>query len=162
MVRHDETYFLVVDTCCNLTDYLFAFHQFAVVLQSPHGSCNVTHTCAPYRAVLQSHLEWRDRPRLRWPKPHRRCEAELLAQLGREASFAEQLLVRRIARLMLQAELFDRKLASSAGFTAHDSRTYSGMSNAIRVSLRDLGLKPQAKRPAPTLAEYAAQKAAST
>jgi hypothetical protein len=87
----------------------------------------------------------------------RRCEAELLAQIGREPTFAERLLVRRISRLNLQAELLDARLASGQGFSAHDGRTYGGIQNAIRNALKDLGLKPAptAKTPSPLAAHFA-------
>ena len=52
---------------------------------------------------------------------------------------------------MLQAELFDRKLAGG-DWTANDSRTAAGINNALMRALKDIGLKAQPPRQ-PTLAE---------
>ena len=41
---------------------------------------------------------------------------------------------------MLQAELFDAKMGSG-DWTPHDSRTASGINNAVLRALKDLGLK---------------------
>ena len=70
----------------------------------------------------------------------RRIEAELIQQLGGVPSFGQLLLVRRAARAALKLELYDQKLAS-AGLTDHDSRMYGGLSNNLRLLLRELGLK---------------------
>lgn len=88
----------------------------------------------------------------------RQAEAELVAQLGREASFGERLLIRRIARAMLQLEKFDEKLSAGGDFTSHDARAFSALGNQIRLGLRDLGLKPVKAAP-PTLAEVVARHA---
>jgi hypothetical protein len=89
----------------------------------------------------------------------RKCEAELLAQVGGEPSFAQRLLIRRIGRAMLKLEMFDSKL-SGGNWTDHDARTYGGLSNALRLMLRELGLKPESKPKALSLAEYLAASAA--
>jgi hypothetical protein len=81
----------------------------------------------------------------------RRVEGELVAQLGGEPSFAQRLLIRRAARSLLQLELLDEKL-STGSWTAHDCRTQGGLNNAVRLALRELGLKATPARP-PTLAE---------
>jgi hypothetical protein len=114
----------------------------------------------PYSRILTNGAGEGFDGRSREGKFVRRCEAELLSQIGREPTFGERLLVRRIARLSLQCELFDRKLASGADWTAHDSRSYSGVQGAIRHALRDLGLKPTPKAKAPSLSDYAKEKAA--
>lgn len=87
----------------------------------------------------------------------RRTEQELLGQLGREASFGERLLIRRIARATLQLEMFDDKLATGGEFTAHDARAFSALSNQVRLGLRDLGLKTAPKDKAPSIADIAAR-----
>ena len=46
----------------------------------------------------------------------RRIEAELAAQLGGSPSFAQKLLIRRISRMMLRLEEFDRKLDAAAAY----------------------------------------------
>ena len=83
----------------------------------------------------------------------RRVEAELIAGVGGEPTFAQSLLIRRAARRMLQLELLDEKMASG-DWTAHDSRTQGGLNNAARLALRELGLKAApALKPSP-LAEH--------
>jgi hypothetical protein len=90
----------------------------------------------------------------------RRIEAELVEQLGGNLTFTQKLAVRRIARLTLQAELFDKKMASG-DWTPHDSRTAAGINNAVLRALKDLGLRGRAERPAPSLRDYLSAKAAS-
>jgi len=75
----------------------------------------------------------------------RQIEKELVGQLGREPTFGERLLVRRISRGMLQLELFDQKLSTEGQFTAHDARAFGALGNQVRLGLRELGLKPQTK-----------------
>ena len=69
------------------------------------------------------------------------------------------LAIRRIARLSLQAELFDAKMASG-DWTAHDFRTAAGINNGLMRALKDLGLKA-AQPKTPTLRDYIAGKAAA-
>jgi hypothetical protein len=84
----------------------------------------------------------------------RHCEQELTRQLGGSLSFAQQILVRRAARAMLRLELFDEKM-DKGGWSDHDARTYGGLSNNLRLCLRELGIKaPPAPKPVSELAEY--------
>ena len=87
----------------------------------------------------------------------RRVEAELIAQVGGKPSFAQSLLIRRAARSMLQLELLDEKMASG-NWTAHDARTQGGLNNAVRLALKELGLKAIAKQPKLSVPEYLAQR----
>ena len=89
----------------------------------------------------------------------RKCEAELVAQVGGQPSFAQRLLIRRIARAMLKLEMFDAKMAGGS-WTDHDARTYGGLSNALRLMLRELGLKA-APAKGPSLSEYLATRQAA-
>ena len=86
----------------------------------------------------------------------RRVESELISQLGGDPTFTQKLAVRRVARLMLQAEAFDAKL-STGDWTPHDSRTAAGINNAVLRALKDIGLKAKAPPRGPTLAEVLAQ-----
>ena len=52
----------------------------------------------------------------------RKCEVELVAQIGGEPSFAQSLLIRRAARALLQLEILDKKMAAG-NWTGHDGRT---------------------------------------
>lgn len=88
----------------------------------------------------------------------RRIEAELVEQLGGNPIFTQTLAIRRIARLALQSELFDKKMAAG-DWTPHDSRTAAGISNGLLRALRDLGLKP-AQPKTMSLRDYVAAKAA--
>jgi hypothetical protein len=112
------------------------------------------HCRALKRGVIGDAIDGRSRE----GKFLRKCEAELVAQVGGQPSFAQRLLIRRIARAMLKLELFDAKMAAG-NWTDHDARTYGGLSNALRLMLRELGLKPAPARK-PTLAEYLAGKQA--
>jgi hypothetical protein len=89
----------------------------------------------------------------------RRVEKELVAQVGGAPSFAQRLLVRRIARAVLRLELLDEKMAAG-NWTDGDARTFGGLSNALRLMLRELGLKavPQTT---PSLQDYITQKTAA-
>jgi hypothetical protein len=62
-------------------------------------------------------------------------EAELGKQVG-NPTFAQRLLIRRTARLLLRLELIDRK----ANQSDHDLRAASAWENRVRLNLRDLGL----------------------
>jgi hypothetical protein len=75
----------------------------------------------------------------------RRVEAELVAQVGGSPTFAQNLLIRRTARAALQLELLDEKL-SSGNWTAHDARMQGGLNNAVRLALKELGLRPIQKQ----------------
>lgn len=92
-----------------------------------------------------------------------KCERELVAQVGGAPSFTQRLLIRRLARGMLRLELLDEKMTS--GWTDHDARTFGGLSNAVRLLARELGLKSaSAKTPdlADILAEHALNKASAS
>jgi hypothetical protein len=86
----------------------------------------------------------------------RRCEAELVAHVGGSPSFAQKLLIRRAARAMLRLELLDAKM-STGNWTDHDARTFGGLNNALRLALRELGVRETKPKPIPTIAEIAAR-----
>ena len=72
------------------------------------------------------------------------------------------MLLRRVAKMLLQAELLDEKLAKGE-FTPHDVRVYGALNNAIRLGLREIGLKSKAADKAtPSLADYVADRRAAT
>jgi hypothetical protein len=80
----------------------------------------------------------------------RRVEAELIEQLGGKPTFSQMLLVRRAARAALKLELYDRKLADG-DINGHDSRMYGGLSNNLRLLLREIASQASAKSSAKTL-----------
>jgi hypothetical protein len=92
----------------------------------------------------------------------RRIEAELIDQLGDNPTFAQLLLVRRASRAALKLELYDRKLAGDE-VTTHDGRMYGGLSNNLRLLLREIEAHAVAKRKAktPSLDEIVARHKAS-
>jgi hypothetical protein len=90
----------------------------------------------------------------------RDAETQLLEQIGGDPSFSQQLLIRRIVKMMLLAEKLDEKLTGGGEWTPHDARTFGGLNGALRVALKDLGLKTATKAKTPSLADYAAERAA--
>jgi hypothetical protein len=46
---------------------------------------------------------------------------------------------------------------ASGNWTDHDAGTFGGMSNNLRLTLRELGLKPPATDKTPSLADIAAR-----
>jgi hypothetical protein len=83
----------------------------------------------------------------------RDTERALIEHCGGSPSFTQKLLIRRISRAVLRLELLDEKVAHGQ-WTDHDSRTFGGLSNALRLMLRELGLKPSAsEKPLPSLDE---------
>jgi hypothetical protein len=101
----------------------------------------------PYsRAISRGSLGDAIDGRSREGKFLRKCEAEPVAQVGGLPSFAQRLLIRRVARAMLRLEAFDARMASGT-WTDGDARTYGGLSNSLRLMLRELGLRSAAERP---------------
>ena len=86
----------------------------------------------------------------------RQLEVELVAHVGGSPTITQRLLIDRTVSIMLKLERFDAKLDDS-GWTAHDTRTYGGLNNALRLMLRalDAGKPPKAR--APSLAEVIAR-----
>ena len=72
----------------------------------------------------------------------RRVIAELTAQLGREPTFAEGLLIRRAARASLILDLFDSKIMAGESWTQVDANTMGGVAGSLMLILRELGVKP--------------------
>lgn len=82
----------------------------------------------------------------------RHCEVELTQHVGGKPSFVQKVLITRASRAMLRLQLLDEKLAEGS-WTDHDARTFGGLNNALRLTLRELGIKA-AVAPAPSLADY--------
>jgi hypothetical protein len=119
-------------------------------------SCDPRPRVGPYCRVFSRGSLGEIDGRSREGKFLRRIEAELTAQVGGSPSFAQSLLIRRAARSMLQLELLDDKMASG-NWTAHDSRTQGGLNNAVRLALRELGLKAAPAKRSNPLAEHFAK-----
>ena len=88
----------------------------------------------------------------------RAIEAQLSEHVGGRPTVAQHLLISRVARVALRLELYDRKLAAGE-FTDHDGRVYNALHNALRLGLREIGMKAAVAK-APSLADIAAQIAA--
>jgi hypothetical protein len=76
----------------------------------------------------------------------RDTERALIEHVGGSPSFTQKLLIRRISRAVLRLELLDEKVAKG-NWSDHDSRVFGGLSNALRLMLREIGVKaaPQDK-----------------
>jgi len=108
------------------------------------------HCRALRRGVIGDKIDGRTRE----GKFLRKIEAELVAQVGGEPSFAQRLLIRRAARAMLLLELLDAKIAGGS-WTDHDARTQGGLNNAVRLALKELGLKQvQPAKPSPLVEHF--------
>ena len=82
-------------------------------------------------------------------------ERELTRQVG-QPSFAQTLLIRRLARAALRLELIDeRSLAGPLG--DHDARSFSALSNQVRLLARELGLKAVPSEKLPDLHDIVAE-----
>jgi hypothetical protein len=68
-----------------------------------------------------------------------KIERELTQQVGRP-SFAQTLLIRRLARAALRLELIDERSLTGT-LSDHDGRSFSALSNQVRLLARELGLK---------------------
>jgi hypothetical protein len=82
------------------------------------------------------------------------CEAELLAQIGGEPTFAQLMLVP--ARALLRLELLDEK-AAKGNWSDHDARTFGGLNNAVRLLMREIAAQtppPAKKEPVADLGTY--------
>ncbi len=69
----------------------------------------------------------------------------MIAHLGGGAnvSITQRLLISRLIKTIIQADLFEKKLAAGS-WTGLDQRTYNALLNSIRLTAQTLGLKPAA------------------
>jgi hypothetical protein len=113
----------------------------------------------PYARVLDrsdfgslDRLDWRTHP----GRIARDLTAELVQHLGGEPTVVQRLLIERIVKAKLQLDVLGDKLETGE-WTAHDTRTYAGLSNAYRLALRELDRMKLNKATAPDLEEVIAQ-----
>ena len=83
-------------------------------------------------------------------------ERSLVAQVGGAPSFTEKLLIRRLSRAMLRLELIDERSLSGT-LSDHDARSFSALSNQVRLLARELGLKPAPVEKLPDLHDILAE-----
>ena len=76
----------------------------------------------------------------------KQAEAELLAQLGGNAPFAQRALIRRAARLMLATEMFEGHIVGAEVLTPSDATALGGLSGALLDVFRELGLSSLANK----------------
>jgi hypothetical protein len=85
-----------------------------------------------------------------------KIERELIAQIGGQPSFTQKMLIRRLARAMLRLELIEEKMTEGV-LSAHDGRTFSALSNQVRLLSRELGLKAAPAEKLPDLHDIVAE-----
>lgn len=73
-------------------------------------------------------------------------ERQLIEHVGGAPSITQRLLIDRAIKTRLQLDALDEKLAAG-NWTAHDQRTFGGLQNAFRLTLRELGIAPSAPDP---------------
>ena len=88
----------------------------------------------------------------------RDIERELVAHVGGNPTVTQKLLIRRLARGLLRLELLDERITRGE-LNDHDARTFSALSNVVRLTSRELGLQSAAsvEKP-PDLSAYLASK----
>jgi hypothetical protein len=82
-------------------------------------------------------------------------EAELVAHVGGKPSITERLIIDQAIKARLQLDALGDKLVAG-NFTDHDRRVFGALLNALRLNLRELGLKPASSSRSLSLAEYLA------
>lgn len=116
-------------------------------------------TMHPYARVLDRHdfgsLDRLDR-RTHAGRVVRDLTAALVQHLGGNPTIAQKLLIERIVKMKLQLDGLGDKLETGE-WTAHDTRTYVGLSNAYNRALRELDRMKPGKATAPSLDEVIAQ-----
>jgi hypothetical protein len=69
------------------------------------------------------------------------ARAELTAHVGGNPNNVQKALIERAARLTLYVEMMDARALAAGTMSERDSRQYLAWSNALRLCLRDLGVK---------------------
>lgn len=88
---------------------------------------------------------------------YREILASLVSDMGGDPSEAQEQIARRAASLAIWCEQADTDAANG---TPIDIGAYTTASNTLRRLLESLGLERKARNVTPTIAEYAARKAA--
>lgn len=85
----------------------------------------------------------------------RDVEVQLLEHVGPSPTVTQRILVSRASRAMLRLKLFDEKMSSGEEMTVSGGRIYGALHNALRLCLREFGLKGKAPAKAPSLQDIA-------
>src|SRR5580700_9966499 len=80
------------------------------------------------------------------------ARAELTAHVGGNPNNVQKALIERAARLTLYVELMDAEALVAGTMTERNSRMYLAWVNALRLCLRDLGVKEAASEKPSSLA----------
>jgi hypothetical protein len=109
--------------------------------------------------ALVANLDWRSRE----AKVLVAAREELTRHVGGEPNAVQRVLIERGARLMLYLEMMDAKAFEAAGtLTERDSRQYLAWVNALRLCLRELGLKAAPAERLPDLHDIVAEHGKAT
>jgi hypothetical protein len=79
------------------------------------------------------------------------ARAELTAHVGGKPNNVQKVLIERAARLTLYIELMDAEALKAGTMTERNSRQYLAWVNALRLCLRELGVKASASEKPPSL-----------
>jgi hypothetical protein len=66
----------------------------------------------------------------------------------------QKILIERASRLMLYIAMMDRQASRDGTLSERNSREYLAWVNSLRLTLREIGLKPAAAAKAPSLGDY--------
>jgi hypothetical protein len=85
---------------------------------------------------------------------------ELTRHVGGSPSSVQKALIERATRLMLYVEVMDRETLEAGTMSERNSRQYLAWSNALRLTLRELGIKSAPVVKPPDLDDYLTTKGA--
>lgn len=83
--------------------------------------------------------------------------ADLTKHVGGQPNPVQQALIQRAAWLSVRVAVFDKRFASTREMTERETNTYLAWSNTLARTIRMLGLKDVASKPA-SIADYIASK----
>jgi hypothetical protein len=111
------------------------------MLEPPRGTAPDRKRLGPYsrtleRGAIGNSIDGRSRE----GRFLRAFEQMLAEHVGGSPSAAQRVLISRCARLALRLELLDEKQVART-LTEHDGRTYSSLSNHLRLGMREIGIK---------------------
>jgi hypothetical protein len=93
------------------------------------------------RHRLVMNLDWDNSPEGELVPAMRRDLAE---HVGGKPNSVQRILIERAARLQLYISLMDQQAARDGTLSERNSREYLAWVNSLRLTLREIGLKPQA------------------
>jgi hypothetical protein len=75
----------------------------------------------------------------------RKIEDDLLDHVGPDPAVTQRMLIGRAAQAMLRLAQIDERMSAGSKLSAEDSRVYAMLSNTLRLTLRELGIKGNGK-----------------